>query len=367
MKNGIQIYENAATKTATIDIDGYIGMDWWKDSKDQNTKERLKKELKDIANISAEVIHVNINSLGGDVNHGLSIHDLLAEHPAKVVTKINGMTASAATIIALAGDERRMSDNALGLIHLSSMGMWGNVNDYRAAISDMEKINGRIANMYAKVGNKDAKYFEDLMNENGGRGKWIDADEMLDIGLITEKFEPKKMAASYDFMSMGLPEPPEDLLRKNNINNEVPEVGLWGRIREFFAPGVDNEGNNILHNNQKEENMNLDELNGKIEAMQALIESQTAEINDLKAKNTPPADDGNTPPVEKAATIEDLSQKIEDMQVLINSQAAEITALKEAPAEDAAGGVTIPPKGPKAKEEWEMIEDQLRAEMKYPK
>ncbi|MBK9391956.1 MAG: Clp protease ClpP [Bacteroidetes bacterium] len=362
MKQGITIIENKAGKEATIDIDGYIGENWWKDSKDQNTKERLRKELKDIANISAEVIHVNINSLGGDVNHGLSIHDLLAEHPAKVITKINGMTASAATIIALAGDERRMSDNALGLIHLSSMGMWGNTNDFKVAISDMEKINERIANMYAKVGNKDAKYFEDLMNENNGRGKWIDAAEMLDIGLITEKFEPKKMAASYDFEGLGLPEPPEDLLKKNNINNEVPEVGLWGRIREFFAPGVDNEGN-ILNNNQKEENMNLDELNGKIEAMQALIDNQATEINDLKTKIAPAAADSGTEGIgvtnsDDQATIAELNASIEALQ-------AEIVNLKGAPAEGVTGGQN-PPANPGVKDEWEKIEDQLKAEMKYP-
>ena len=220
----------------------------------------------------------------------------------------------------------------------------------------MNTLNDRIAEIYARAGNKTKEEYKAMMNENNGNGRWIDADEALKEGLITEIFEPKKMAASYDFEGLGLPQPPEDLLRKNNINNEVPEVGLWGRIREFFAPGVDNEGN-ILNNNQKEENMNLDELNGKIEAMQALIDNQTTEINDLKAKNAPAAADGSNAD-DQTATIAELNAMIEAMQ-------AEIVNLKGAPAEGVTGGQN-PPANPGVKDEWEKIEDQLRAEMKYP-
>lgn len=304
MKTGIQIYENAATKTATIDIDGYIGINWY--SENDNSKERLKKELKAIGNIKADTIVVNINSLGGDVNHGLSIHDLLAEHPAKIITKINGMTASAATIIALAGEERKMSDNALALIHLSSTGMWGNVNDFRAAIADMEVINERIANMYAKAGNKDLEYFKDLMNENGGRGKWIDADEMLEAGLITEKFEPKKMAAAVDFAAYNLPKPSEDQLLRLLPENEITG-SIWqkiaDRIKDLLAPEPEEEELELLTNqNQQvmedaiftqeqydqgiadaiaareaEINTKIDQLQSKIDELQAIVDKKPVE------------------------------------------------------------------------------------------
>lgn len=305
MKNGIQIYENAATKTATIDIDGYIGYNWFSDS--ENTKERLKKELKAIGNIKADTIVVNINSLGGDVNHGLSIHDLLAEHPAKIITKINGMTASAATIIALAGSERRMSDNALALIHLSSTGVYGNVNDMRTAISDMEAINERIANMYAKAGNKDKQYYEDLMSENNGRGKWIDANEMLDIGLITDIFEPKKMAAAVDFAAYNLPEPTEDQLdRLFNVNELTGNMWqkIADKIKNFLAPQPEpedeftNQNTNTMDENaiytQEQYDQGIADaiaareadLNNRIDQLQSTINELQAVVDRIPATET---------------------------------------------------------------------------------
>ena len=109
----LHIVENSATDTAVIDIEGRIGGGFWDSDQDsKNTKEKMKKELKKIADIKAKNIVVNINSLGGDVNHGLAIHDLLAQSKAKVTTNVNGMTASVATIIAQAGNVRKISDNA---------------------------------------------------------------------------------------------------------------------------------------------------------------------------------------------------------------------------------------------------------------
>lgn len=298
MKIGIQIFENAAAKTATIDIDGYIGYNWYSDN--ENTKERLKRELKSISNIKADTIVVNINSLGGDVNHALSIHDLLAEHPARVITKINGMTASAATIIALAGDERKMSDNALALIHLSITTIWGNVNDFKSAIKDMETINERIANMYAKAGNKDTEYYTNLMNENNGRGKWIDAQEMKDIGLITDVFEPKKMAAAVDFAAYNLPEPSEDQMNRLFRNyDDIPE-NIWqkiaNRIKDFLAPQPEPEtdefsnqitltmdGNEVTYSQEQYDQGIADALAAREAELNTRIDQLQSRINDLQA------------------------------------------------------------------------------------
>ena len=93
---------------STIDIEGTIGEAWWEDS--PNTAKAMKKELKAIGELNAEEIIVNIHSLGGSVDHGLAIHDLLRENKARVTTRVTGgMSASAATIIAQAGDTREIS------------------------------------------------------------------------------------------------------------------------------------------------------------------------------------------------------------------------------------------------------------------
>lgn len=180
---------------ATIDIDGFIGFDFFLDSDEMATKEAMKKELKAIDAIEADEIIVNINSFGGDINHGLSIHDLLKSNKAKVTTIVNGLTASAATVIAQAGDIRKMSDNALYLIHNASTLAYGNKLEVAGTLDELAKVDSRISNIYAKRSGKRESLFIDLMNENNGDGKWIDAKEAKKYGLIDEVFEPTAIAA----------------------------------------------------------------------------------------------------------------------------------------------------------------------------
>jgi ATP-dependent Clp endopeptidase proteolytic subunit ClpP len=199
---------NQSEDVAEIDIDGEIG--WVNENGEWNTAANIKDKLKEIDEIDASKIVVNINSLGGFVDDGLAIHDVLAQHEAEIETRVIGMTASAATIIAQAGDKRFMSDNSLYLIHKAWGLVIGNANDMLAQAEDLEAIDSRILNIYAKRSSKTESELQELMNENEGAGKWIDADEALEFGLIDEAFEPMKAAAAVDrgaFNKMGLPEP----------------------------------------------------------------------------------------------------------------------------------------------------------------
>lgn len=183
-------------KTVEIDIEGIIGFDWWDDDEDIiKSKEAMKSELKVISEIKATHINVNINSPGGDVAHGFSMHDLLASHEAEVTTKINGLTASAATIIAQSGDIRQMSDNALYLVHNSMAMTFGNKNDFKSIIKGLEKVDDRMSNLYAKRSGETKESFQDLMDSNNGQGEWINAKEAEEAGLIDEVFEPMAIAA----------------------------------------------------------------------------------------------------------------------------------------------------------------------------
>src|SRR5699024_9340889 len=127
---------------------------------------------------------------------GLAIHDALAQHPARIVTKVYGMTASAATIIAQAGDERLMSENALYLVHRAWGLSMGNRNDMDEMMDTLEQIDKRIAGIYARRADKDAGEMMDLMDENNGGGRFLDAEEAKEFGLIDGGFEPMKAAAS---------------------------------------------------------------------------------------------------------------------------------------------------------------------------
>lgn len=227
---GLQ-FKNEGQKTVEIDIEGTIGGSFWRedDPESKNTKEKMKAELKKLSGIKAEIIIVNINSYGGDVNHGLSIHDLLLENTAKIITKINGMTASAATVIAMAGDERKISDNSLFLAHRASSWGAGNINDIKMLADDLEKIDDRIINLYVKATGKSKEEITAIMDRNNGNGEWITPEEAKTIGFVTEIFEPRKAAAFYSneiLNAFHLPQVPENLLPKNiELENEPGWVG----------------------------------------------------------------------------------------------------------------------------------------------
>jgi ATP-dependent Clp protease protease subunit len=220
---------NAAPDTLEIDIEGTIGGGWFEDGA---TKESVKQQLKDIAQSRASHIIVNINSYGGDVNHGISIHDLLAEHKAKVTTVIHGHTASAATIISQAGDVRKMSDNALFLVHPASIIAIGNSQDIKTALSDLEKVDGTIAGIYAKRTKKDLTEIVNIMNRFEGRGEWLTASEAQELGFIDEVFEPMKAVASVDpenLTKLGLPIIPLNKIK--DMKADKTTVFAW--FKEF--------------------------------------------------------------------------------------------------------------------------------------
>ena len=156
---------NKTEKETEIDIEGVIGWD------DEASWRNIKKQLLAVANSKATKIIVNINSFGGFVNDGLMIHDALRAAKAKIETRVYSMSASAATVIAQAGDTRKMSANALYLVHHAMNGVYGNVFEMEAGIKDLKKVDEILTNIYLKKGADEAK-LKELMDDNNGNGRW---------------------------------------------------------------------------------------------------------------------------------------------------------------------------------------------------
>jgi ATP-dependent protease ClpP protease subunit len=179
--------------TAVIDIEGYIGRDILRElltgEKSKNTAENLKEEIR---SFSAEKIIVNIHSPGGDLSEGLVIKELLQAKQAEVVTNLQGFSASAATVIHQAGDNRRMSRDSFELIHRAMFGVMGfiNQNTTRALTDNLETIDNQMIRMYDRRSSVSKKDITNLMDEGEGYGKWIDAETALDMGLIDEIYDP---------------------------------------------------------------------------------------------------------------------------------------------------------------------------------
>ena len=248
---------NENTDEAVIEIYGQIGYEGWDREDDENTARLMSGELDRIKALNAKRITVKINSLGGDVNHALAIHDLLAEHPALVTTQINGLCASAATIVAMAGKERRMSKNALFLIHQCSAYV-GRANQEQLAqeLETQKTVNGRMLDIYTAACNGKEAEISELLKANNGLGKWLTATEAKDFGFVTDIYNESRKTACFTqsaFSDNGLPALPEayadmvaaedtrspwqslvDLLTKHFSDNDNPQNQTLTDMKKLF-------------------------------------------------------------------------------------------------------------------------------------
>ena len=200
-------------RTYHIDIDSYIGY--------PISKGYVKSKLQPL---KGKPCAVRINSYGGDVQTALDIRQQFIDH-GQVTAYIIGMTASAATILAMGARKVVMSRYALMLVHPCSTAVtnWGYYNKeelakaiekLRKAQADLKTLDRVVASIYAaKVGDSNVGKMEALMHE----ARWIGAEEALRLGLIDEidpdeeqpdpAKEPMTDAQREHIVACGLPVP----------------------------------------------------------------------------------------------------------------------------------------------------------------
>jgi ATP-dependent Clp endopeptidase proteolytic subunit ClpP len=136
-----------------------------------------------LAGITANQITVRINSPGGDVFDGLAIYNALKAHPATIKTNVEGLAASAASFIALAGDTVNIAPAAFMMIHKAWGFAIGNADDFRDMVVTLDKIDGQLADIYAKKTGKTKDEMLALMKGEAD-GTWFTADEAKALGLV---------------------------------------------------------------------------------------------------------------------------------------------------------------------------------------
>lgn len=297
--------KNLSDDAAEIKIFGEIGEGWFGDGV---TLDSVKTQLE---GIKAKKINVLISSLGGDVNHALAIHDILKMSNAEITTEIVGATASSGTIIAMAGKERKMSNNALFLSHNAWMLAVGNSDQLRKQADDLDAFNDRIINIYQKVTGKSREQVKALMDEE----KWIDAENAKDFGFVTETFEPVKAAACIDFNAINaskLPKVPENIIQKINAMKESKD-------EQSLVEKIVNAVKNVLP--KKEEGKEIKEVSD--EQIQNLVKAEIEKLkNDEDKSNQKTIEDKDKEIQNLSDKIKDLNTKNQELEVKINASAA---------------------------------------------
>lgn len=123
-------------------------------------------------------IHARINSAGGDVFEGFAIYEFLKQHPARVDVSIDGLAASAASLIAMAGDQVSIGDSAMMMIHNAWTITAGDANELERVASLLHKINGNLRDAYVEKTGQPPERIEAMMSAE----TWMDASEACDLG-----------------------------------------------------------------------------------------------------------------------------------------------------------------------------------------
>lgn len=163
---------------AEVEIYAPIGENWYGDGL---TAKRFRDDLKALGDVSQIV--VRINSPGGEVFDGFSIYNALKEHAATVTVYIDGLAASIASVIAMAGDEIYMGEGAMFMVHSPWTFAMGDADDMRATAEMLDKIEVGLVDAYVTRTGQDRKTVEGWMDGE----TWFTRDEAIDARLADGK------------------------------------------------------------------------------------------------------------------------------------------------------------------------------------
>ncbi|HBZ07471.1 MAG TPA: peptidase [Massilia sp.] len=165
----------AVEDAASVSIYEQIGASW---DGSGFTASRMGAILR---NIGARDVTVNVNSPGGDFFEGVAIYNLLRQHKAKVTIQVMGLAASAASVIAMAGDEILMGDGAFLMIHNAWAVAVGNRHDMLAASEQLAPFDQAMAEVYAARSGKSVEEAAEMMDKE----TWIGAAQAVKDGFAT--------------------------------------------------------------------------------------------------------------------------------------------------------------------------------------
>lgn len=193
----------ASSGPAHLWIDDYIeAPNYWDDG---ISARAVREALDEIGN--RDVV-VHMNSGGGDFFEGVAIYQALRDHDGDVYVAVEALAASAASVIAMAGDTIGIGSMAFIMIHEARAFAYGNADDLMAMAGVLDGIGESMAATYAKRGpdSSDAAYFRDLMRAE----TWMDSARAVEEGLADEDLDPDQTDTGDDGAESEEAEPTED-------------------------------------------------------------------------------------------------------------------------------------------------------------
>jgi len=220
IKTELKVSNEVDSEIAEMFLYGTIRQSqWWDDEADCISANRVKNALKEL---KGKAVNVHINSGGGDVFESIAICSLLKQHDKDVNIYIDAMAGSGASVIATAGKNVYMFDNAMQMIHKAWTYVSGNSNELRKAADDLDKIDTSVKASYMSkfVGTEDE--LEKLIADES----YLTATECLAFGLCTEILtEVEKVEVTTELIVNNIKETLFNKYKKE-IKNETPKTNI---------------------------------------------------------------------------------------------------------------------------------------------
>lgn len=279
-----------------------------------DSAESILKDINDLGSI--KTLNVFINSPGGSVFEGISIKNMLERQKLKgcfINVVIDGLAASIASIIAMAGDKITMPENALMMIHRASCGCMGNADDFAKQIEVLNKIDLVLTNTYVTRSNG-LLTEEDVTDMFNSGDTWLTAQEAKDFGLCDEITEKLEAVAKY-----------EDCTNDTKVDMEKwsNKVDEWYNEISEVAKDSEEGGNEVDNQQPINVTINLDvqaildalnPIKDEIANLKATIEAtkiqdEAEEVEDgCKKKN-----EDDSEPIDEGEEVDDkVEDKVED-------------------------------------------------------
>lgn len=205
----LQVKNSAGDNKAELLIYGDIG-EWWDDVSSKEFAEQMKV-------VKGKDLDVYINSDGGSVFTASAILSQLKRHDAGVTVHIDGIAASAASFIAMAGDKIIMPANSMMFIHNPLTNSWGNAADMRKTADDLDRIREAIVSAYQEK----TKLERDKIIEIMDADTWLTANEAVELGFADEVAPARHIAASLAGTDMTLNGVQFDLSRYKSVPSQI--------------------------------------------------------------------------------------------------------------------------------------------------
>ena len=234
-------------KNAELTLYGDIGDSFWEDI----SAKRLVQELE---TLDVENITLNISSNGGGTTAAIAIANALKRHKARVIANIDGIVASAATIITSACDIVRMPKNALFMIHNPWTIAMGEEKDFEKMAETLSKVKNSIIETYIDKTGMNKEKLSELMDKES----WFSANEAKEYGFVDEITDNTDMEI---------------------IGNKILSHGMVFNMTKFKNFKISNNSN--VNNKKEEDKMTLEELKNKFPELydQVFNEGKEAGIN----------------------------------------------------------------------------------------